>query len=425
MCATSSTRGVWNEGEHLQTNEIDASGFVIGANRGRERGQNGRLMIVGKRRKMWRGHFYVYEERPDGSEVRRHKATILGPRSEMTRKQAADALRVVIASRAEGSKSVKPELTFGQFWRERFLPMHQMSWRASSRATQIDNISRYCVRLLDKTALHKLDRFQLQMIANDLAERFSSSVVTKFVTWTRAILEEAVEDGYIPKNPARKLRVPETRPVNRRFLSLDEISIVLSKLPVRERLIMRVSLVLGLRPCELFALRWNDIEGHALRLDESTLDGEIYSTLKTKQSKAYVALPLSVREGLSEWRELQRPHDPNDFLFPNANGEVFRLDNYRADFLRPVLDKIAEETGIRGVDFRACRRTCATHLSQHASVKEVQAHLRHSRATTTLDLYIQEIPRGVRDAVEALDSTLRTLASNVDTHSHGETGLDF
>jgi hypothetical protein len=30
------------------------------------------------------------------------------------------------------------------------------------------------------------------------------------------------------QKPARKLRVPETRPVNRRFLSLDEISIVLS-----------------------------------------------------------------------------------------------------------------------------------------------------------------------------------------------------
>ena len=33
-------------------------------------------------------------------------------------------------------------------------------------------------------------------------------------------------------------------------------------------------------------------------------------------------------------------------------------------------------------------------------VKEVQAHLRHSRATTTLEVYIQEIPEAVRQAVE-------------------------
>ena len=37
---------------------------------------------------------------------------------------------------------------------------------------------------------------------------------------------------------------------------------------------------------------------------------------------------------------------------------------YRADVLRPALRNIAEETGIDGIDFRACRRTCATHLSQ-------------------------------------------------------------
>jgi hypothetical protein len=32
--------------------------------------------------------------------------------------------------------------------------------------------------------------------------------------------------------------------------------------------------------------------------------------------------------------------------------------------------------------------------------------LRHARATTTLDIYIQEIPVAVRDAVEKLDAIL-------------------
>lgn len=54
------------------------------------------------------------------------------------------------------------------------------------------------------------------------------------------------------------------------------------------------------------------------------------------------------------------------------------------------------------------RRTCATHLSQHGGVKEVQAHLRRSRATTTLDVYVQEIPEAVREAVERLDAVLTT-----------------
>jgi integrase len=73
-------------------------------------------------------------------------------------------------------------------------------------------------------------------------------------------------------------------------------------------------------------------------------------------------------------------------------------------FCNRLWNRIAEETGIEGIDFRACRRTCATHLSKHGGIKEVQAHLRHSRATTTLDVYVQEIPEAVREAVESLDS---------------------
>jgi len=261
---------------------------------------------------------------------------------------------------------------------------------------------------LDEFSLLQIDRFRLQMTANRLAEKFSHSVVSKFVIWSRAILEEAVDQDFLPKNPARKLATPQTRAENKRFLSVQEIPQVLSRLPHREELILRMSLVLGLRPGELFALRWNDIEGYALRLDEATVDGKVYPTLKTKQSKGFVALPASLRAALTQWKAAQRPRSDSEFIFPNARGGVFRLDNYRADVLRPALKKVAEETGIDGVDFRACRRTCATHLSQHGGVKEVQAHLRHSRATTTLDVYIQEIPDAVRSAVERLDAMLTT-----------------
>ena len=103
---------------------------------------------------------------------------------------------------------------------------------------------------------------------------------------------------------------------------------------------------------------------------------------------------------------MQKPASNDAFIFPNCRRGVHRVDNYRADVLRPALNKIAEETGIGGIDFRACRRTCATHLSRYGGIKEVQAHLRHSRATTTLEVYIQEIPGAVRQAVEGLDAAL-------------------
>ncbi len=165
-----------------------------------------------RRARTGKGHYWVYETLPDGSEVRRHKAVVIGPKANMTRQQAKDALRQIIVrtSDLKRPEATKP-MTFGQFWRERFLPMCQGKWKVSSRQTQIDNIERYCVELLESIPLVEIETFQLQMITNRLAQRYSKSVVSKFLIWR----------------------------------------------------------------------------------NESTIDGQIYPTLKTKDSKGFVALPSS------------------------------------------------------------------------------------------------------------------------------------
>ena len=81
--------------------------------RGRERGQNGSLEVVGTQLKRWRGHYFIYEKQEAGREGRKHKAVILGPRSKMSRKQAADALRAIIAEKSDLPIEKQPEMTFG------------------------------------------------------------------------------------------------------------------------------------------------------------------------------------------------------------------------------------------------------------------------------------------------------------------------
>ena len=54
------------------------------------------------------------------------------------------------------------------------------------------------------------------------------------------------------------------------------------------------------------------------------------------------------------------------------------------------------------------RRTCSTYMAQITSVKDVQAHLRHTNAKTTLEHYIKSVPASVRIAVEALDHLLKS-----------------
>jgi hypothetical protein len=46
-------------------------------------------------------------------------------------------------------------------------------------------------------------------------------------------------------------------------------------------------------------------------------------------------------------------------------------------------------------------------------VKDVQALLRHSRAATTTDVYMQEVPESVRATVNAIHQELRVRPENL------------
>ena len=49
--------------------------------------------------------------------------------------------------------------------------------------------------------------------------------------------------------------------------------------------------------------------------------------------------------------------------------------------------------------FQVLRRTMATRAQALGSVKDIQAHLRHSRADTTANEYMQELPESVQQMV--------------------------
>ena len=56
--------------------------------------------------------------------------------------------------------------------------------------------------------LPDLDKFALQTYLNELAPKFSKSVLAKIRVYLNSILEEAVELEIIGKNQAAKLAVP-------------------------------------------------------------------------------------------------------------------------------------------------------------------------------------------------------------------------
>ena len=72
-----------------------------------------------------------------------------------------------------------------------------------------------------ETRLRDLTRFELQSHLNPLAKKYSKLVVQKARTWLKAEIEEAIDQDFLLKNPARKLEMPVTRKSCKRYLSRD------------------------------------------------------------------------------------------------------------------------------------------------------------------------------------------------------------
>lgn len=374
----------------------------------RTRHQHGYVEPFGKIEKKWKGHYYVYVREPDGSERRAHRTADLGLRSRFTKGQAEEKLREIIARETRSSVPDPGGVTLAWFWENRFLPMREPTWKESSRREIIANALRYVVRPLGETLLSKIDKFSIQSHLNELAAKYSHSVVEKARVWTRAILEEAVDQDFISKNPARKLVMPVTRKVQKPVVDPAAVASVMAEMPERYRLVVVICAVLGLRPGEALALRWDDLNGHSMRVDEGVVDGTVY-TPKTDASVGAVSVPEFIAAALRELRASSPFSADRDFIFANSIGGAFRLDNFRHRVLAPA----AERAKVSGVTFQALRRTCATMLASHGTVKDVQAHMRHAQASTSFNVYAQPVAASVSAAVERMSEPFEGVLNTI------------
>jgi integrase len=382
-----------------------------GSHMGRDRYQEGRVVLVGKHIKKWRGHFYVYQKQHDGSEVRHHRNIPLGLKSEMDKGEAKAKLREIIGRETKDVAPAPVNVTLRWFYENRFLPQKEQQWKVTSRPKTKRFIENYLLKRFGDTLLGDLGKFMLQTYLNEMAPRFSKSVLSKIRVYFNSILDEAVELEMLPKNPAGKLAVPRSgKRSATKHLTPEQIPLILFQLSDRDRLIVRMFLVLALRPGEMFALRWNDKQGNSLRIDSSITDGIEVET-KTEGSDSFVWLPASIDTELEFWRGTAPDAGPDAFIFPSSRGTAINTNN----FLFRVLKEAGRNAGIDGVTHQMLRRTCSTYMAQVTSVKDVQAHLRHTNAKTTLEHYIKSVPESVRVAVESLDQLLKRKPSGSET----------
>jgi integrase len=170
----------------------------------------------------------------------------------------------------------------------------------------------------------------------------------------------------------------------------------------------------GLRPSELAGLRWRNVHADAITIDERYCQGE-WGSPKSEASNATIpvnpaviariealkSMVVSVKAGNGTRRyAVVKSAGPEDLVFQSVStGVPIRKDNILTRHIKPA----ARALGIGFVNWQVLRRSFATHLKRTgADVKDAQGLMRHSRASTTLDVYQQFIPESQRRVADGL-----------------------
>ena len=175
-----------------------------------------------------------------------------------------------------------------------------------------------------------------------------------------------------------------------------------------------VALYTGLRVSELIGLRWNDIHDNAITIDERYCRGD-WGEPKSDASNTTIpvnrkvierirrlpSIVVEVRAGRAIRRyPVVKSAKPEDLVFQSVKaGGPMRDNNILSRHIKPAGRKLE----IPWVNWLVLRRSYATWLRMVGTdPRDRQSLMRHSRFTTTAEVYEQDLPESQLEAVEKL-----------------------
>jgi integrase len=168
------------------------------------------------------------------------------------------------------------------------------------------------------------------------------------------VLNRAVAWKLIDDNPAKRVPNPGRRCREQRpFDSWEQIRALAERLGPTFGPMVVFAAATGLRPSELFALEWGDVDRAAglVQIRRAYANGRVKQT-KTRLSRRAVPLQAIAIEALDQLR----PREDSPLLFPNAHGGHLDFRNFNRRHWKPVQKKV----GIEPRDLYDLRHTYAT-----------------------------------------------------------------
>ena len=307
---------------------------------------------------------------------------------------------------------------YGQTW------LSQHAVISCKRSTIIGYRSILDIRLIPEFGRSRLDQItrpQVKEFLSRLAKSgLSRNTLRNTLCTLRVILNQAVEDDLLDRNPAARLgRFTKSDKPRFQATALTESEAETLLQSTREVCpdyypLFLTALRAGLRRGELVALRWGDIQfgdsdggPNRFILVQHNYVVRQFTTPKSKKSRR-VDLSRQLRTELLKLRDRRmlsafasgKTSILDELVFPSPEDSVLDPDNLVKRYFLPAI----EHAGLRRFRFHDLRHTFGSLLIQRgASLACVKEQMGHSSIQVTVDTYGHLIPGADVSWVDALD----------------------
>jgi integrase len=344
-------------------------------------------------------------------------------------KVAAEYLRPL----NQGFESIGSATNFNHYVETTYIPVVMPSMAKSTQDRYKGVIRNYLIPAFGNLCLRDLSRLNVQRYFSEMANSvLAHESKDKIKDVLSSILGSAVQFELLTKNPVVSIRLPAQRTGRKRskpYITPRQFDELVARIPEPYASMIFVAVYTGLRVSEIAGLKWNDVHvieqvngngeaevRYSISIDERFCRGD-WGAPKSDASNATIGinacvylriqrlklLTVAVRAGTGTRRyQVVKSDNPEDLVFQSVSkGAPMRDNNILSRHIKPA----ARKMGLGFVNWRCLRTSHATWLKMAgADVKDAQAQMRHSRSSTTLDIYQQFVPESQQRAVEKLSS---------------------
>ncbi len=255
------------------------------------------------------------------------------------------------------STTPAPVLTVGAFWTATYLPWVKQNKRASTAKVYESNWHMYVKPELGTHPINGYTTVQACELLDHLVTKknLNKNTLAHIKSLCSGIFSTAVRKGIITINPWREAKESvKVRPAKVRVAYTPEETIAVLNVLDRPqaKLYFVMCAVMGLRPSEVAALKWENITDGVLKIIEAAPYGILGDT-KTERSKRALKIIEPVTSLIKGWHEANGKPSAG-LMFTNNKGNPV---NHNA-WVKYNIDPYAK---------KACARWCGLYAGRHGT----------------------------------------------------------